>query len=177
MTWWSLSKRQVYSRRDRSRRVSSPPAISTIGIANVMTIPDSLPETCNFGAQELIATITLTSKTIKQEIRAMNHGLSNFLGAIAAWLCLAPIAFARKTLSMPGIASTPAHHIVNLSLFLIWIAGGIFLVVGGSLAFAPFKFRIRKSDPSSRPAQVNRSTELDWAWTVIPVLVLMLFLA
>lgn len=107
----------------------------------------------------------------------MSHGLSNFFGAGAAWLCLEPVAFAREPLSMPGTlapAFTPAHHIVNLSLFLIWITGGIFLVVGGFLAYAPFRFRARRSDPLSGLARVDRSTEIDLAWTVIPLLVLVL---
>jgi cytochrome c oxidase subunit 2 len=113
------------------------------------------------------------SKRNQQEIQTMRHGLSNFLGAIAAWLCLAPVAFARNPLSMP----TATHGIANLSLFLIWITGGIFLVVGGFLAFEPPRFRARKSDPLSAPSQVHRSMEINLTWTVIPVMVLLLFLA
>jgi len=110
----------------------------------------------------------------------MSHGVSNFLGAIVAWLCLAPVAFARGPLSVPSTLThgyTAAHYIANLSLFLIWIAGGIFLAIGGLLAFAPFRFRACKSDTLSWPARVYQSTEIDLAWTVIPVLVLALFLA
>ena len=110
----------------------------------------------------------------------MNCGLSNCLGAIAAWLCLAPVAFARQPLAMPGSLApvfTPVHHIVNLSFHLIWAAGGIFLVVGGFLTFAPPRGRARKSDKLSGPAQVYRGTEIDLAWTVIPLLVLVLLLA
>jgi cytochrome c oxidase subunit 2 len=116
----------------------------------------------------------------KRGMQTMSHGLSTFSGAIAAWLCLAPVAFAREPLSMLGTltpASTPAHSIASFSLFLVWCAGGIFLLVGGLLAFAPFRLRARKPDPSSGPAQVCRNTEIDLAWTVIPVLVLVLFLA
>lgn len=109
----------------------------------------------------------------------MSNGLSNCLGAIAAWLCLAPVAFARESLSMPASLApgfTPTHHIVSLSFFLIWATGGIFLVVGGLLAFASPRFRARKSDPLSGPAPVYRGTETDLAWTVIPLFVLALFL-
>jgi cytochrome c oxidase subunit II len=110
----------------------------------------------------------------------MSRSLSNCLGAIAAWLCLAPVALAREALLIPRTfapAFTLAHLIVNLPLFLIWIAGGVFLLVGGLLAFAPCRFRARKSDPLSGLAQAHRSTEVDLAWTVIPVLVLVLLLA
>ena len=103
----------------------------------------------------------------------MGRGFSNFWGAIAAWLCLAPVAFARARLSIPSTlapaSAAPAHYIANLSVFLIWITGGIFLVVGGLLTFAPFKFRACKADPSPGPTRVYRSAEIDLAWTVIPV--------
>lgn len=110
----------------------------------------------------------------------MRHGISNFLGAIAAWLCLAPVALAYEPFSMPSTlapAATPSHYVPNQYLLLIWITGGIFLVVGGLLAFAPFRLRTPKSDSLSRLAQAYRNTEIDLTWTVIPVLVLVLFLA
>ena len=40
-------------------------------------------------------------------------------------------------------ASTPAHQIFNLSIFVIALTGGIFLVVGGLLVIALFRFRAR----------------------------------
>ena len=110
----------------------------------------------------------------------MNHGLSNFFGAIAAWLCLAPVAFARAPLSMPSALApglTADEHIANLSLFLIWITGGIFFVVGGLLAFTPSGVRAGRSGRISGLVRVHRSIEVDLAWTMIPVLVLVLFLA
>jgi cytochrome c oxidase subunit 2 len=74
-------------------------------------------------------------------------------------------------------ASTPAHQIFNLSIFVIALTGGIFLVVGGLLVIALFRFRARKNDPLSEPAQIYGSTQIELAWTVIPVLiVVVLFL-
>jgi cytochrome c oxidase subunit 2 len=74
-------------------------------------------------------------------------------------------------------ASSSAHQIFDLSLFVTAITGGIFLVVGGLLAFALFKFRARPSDSSAEPAQIYGSSQIELAWTVIPVLiVVVLFL-
>jgi cytochrome c oxidase subunit 2 len=84
----------------------------------------------------------------------------------------------QTTPSILAPASTPAHEIYDLSLFVLSITGGIFLVVGGLLAFAIIRYRARKSDPHSEPAQIYGSTQVELAWTVIPVLVVVvLFLA
>jgi cytochrome c oxidase subunit 2 len=75
-------------------------------------------------------------------------------------------------------ASTPAHQIFNLSIFVVAITGGIFLVVGGLLAIALYRFRARKTDAEGEPAQIYGSTQIELAWTVIPVMiVVILFLA
>jgi cytochrome c oxidase subunit 2 len=68
-------------------------------------------------------------------------------------------------------ASTPAHQVFDLSVFVVAITGGIFLVVGGLLAVALYRFRARKTDPLGEPAQIYGSTQIELAWTVIPVLV------
>ncbi len=74
-------------------------------------------------------------------------------------------------------ASTPAHQIFDLSIFVVTMTGGIFLLVGGLLAIALFRFRARKTDPSVEPAQIYGSTQIELAWTVIPLLiVVVLFL-
>jgi cytochrome c oxidase subunit II len=74
-------------------------------------------------------------------------------------------------------ASTPAHQIFDLSIFVLAVTGGIFLVVGGLLAIALFRFRARRSDPRGEPAQIYGSTQIELAWTVIPLLiVVVLFL-
>jgi cytochrome c oxidase subunit 2 len=74
-------------------------------------------------------------------------------------------------------ASTPAHQIFDLSIFVVTITGGIFVVVGGLLAIALFRFRARKTDPAGEPAQIYGSTQIELAWTVIPLLiVVVLFL-
>jgi cytochrome c oxidase subunit 2 len=89
-------------------------------------------------------------------------------------------SIAQDALPTPSIlapASTPAHEIYALSQFVLVITGAIFVVVGGLLAFVVIKFRARKTDALQEPAQIYGSTQVELAWTVIPVLiVVVLFL-
>jgi len=73
--------------------------------------------------------------------------------------------------------STPANSILHLSWFVLAITGGIFLTVGGLLAWVLIRYRARKTDDESEPAQIYGSTQVELAWTVIPILiVVVLFL-
>jgi cytochrome c oxidase subunit 2 len=96
-------------------------------------------------------------------------------------LCLGALpALAEGPQATPSIwapVSTPAHEIYGLSLFVLTITGTIFAVVAGMLTFVIVKFRARESDAQQEPAQVYGSTQVELAWTVIPVLiVVVLFL-
>jgi cytochrome c oxidase subunit II len=97
----------------------------------------------------------------------------------AAWLLLtSPLLIAQGTTpSTFAPASTPAHQIFDVSIFVVTLTGGIFVVVGGLLAITLYRFRARKTDPLGEPAQIYGSTQIELAWTVIPVLiVVVLFL-
>jgi cytochrome c oxidase subunit 2 len=97
----------------------------------------------------------------------------------AAWLLLTSSMLTAQgtTPSTLAPASTPAHQIFDLSIFVVAITGGIFLVVSGLLAIVLYRFRARKDDPVGEPAQIYGSTQIELAWTVIPVLiVVVLFL-
>jgi cytochrome c oxidase subunit 2 len=75
-------------------------------------------------------------------------------------------------------ASTPADAIVDLSYFVVAVAAGIFVAVAGLLVYAVVQFRTETDDDHAEPAQVYGSNEVEIAWTVIPVLiVIVLFLA
>jgi cytochrome c oxidase subunit II len=75
-------------------------------------------------------------------------------------------------------ASTPAQSIFDLSVFVLEVTTAIFVVVFSLLAYAVVKFRKRTTTDGREPAQVYGSTQLELAWTVIPVLiVVVLFLA
>src|SRR6516165_2478742 len=74
-------------------------------------------------------------------------------------------------------ASTPAHSIHVLYLFVLAVTGAIFLVVFGMLMYAAVKYRSRPED-KGEPPQIYGSDQLELAWTVIPVLIVMvLFLS
>jgi len=74
-------------------------------------------------------------------------------------------------------ASTPAHEIKTLALFTLSITGAIFFVVGGLLTYAIIKYRGKDTDRLSEPPQIYGSTQIELAWTVIPILiVIVLFL-
>jgi len=74
--------------------------------------------------------------------------------------------------------STPAQSIFELSLLVLAVVGAIFVIVSGLLAYASVKFRKRKDDDGREPAQVYGSSQVELAWTITPVvIVLVLFLA
>jgi cytochrome c oxidase subunit 2 len=73
--------------------------------------------------------------------------------------------------------STPAESIFGLSVFVFSIVAVIFVVVFALLAYAVVRFRSQGSH-STEPAQIYGSTQVELAWTVIPVLIVVaLFLA
>src|SRR6478609_7766608 len=75
-------------------------------------------------------------------------------------------------------ASTPAKSIADLSVFVLVITGIIFVVVFALLVYSVAKFRGRATDAGREPAQVYGSTQIELAWTIIPILVVVvLFLA
>ncbi len=74
--------------------------------------------------------------------------------------------------------STPAESISHLSHFVLGITGLIFLIVFSLLSYVVVKFRSRVAGAEREPAQVYGSTQIELAWTVIPILiVVVLFMA
>src|SRR6204780_4135016 len=96
---------------------------------------------------------------------------------LAAGLCTAT----PQDNSVPSIFdshSTPADSIRHLSLFVLSVTGLIFIVVFSLLSYVVVKFRSRATDTDREPAQVYGSTQIELAWTIIPILiVVVLFLA
>jgi cytochrome c oxidase subunit II len=74
--------------------------------------------------------------------------------------------------------STPADDAYRLSLLVLKVTGIIFAVVSALLMYVIIRFRSRSGTRTHEPAQVYGSTQIELAWTVMPVLVvIILFLA
>src|SRR5216684_1658028 len=97
---------------------------------------------------------------------------------LAARVCVASPPGNHTIPSIFDPHSTPAESIRHLSHFVLGITGLIFLVVFSLLSYAALKFRRRVADAEREPAQVYGSTQIELAWTIIPILiVVVLFLA
>src|SRR5271170_1367906 len=99
-----------------------------------------------------------------------------FWSAITAWARAKAPSSHGTNIFAP--ASTPAKSIADLSVFVLVITGIIFVVVFALLVYSVVKFRGRGTDAGREPAQVYGSTQIELAWTIIPILiVVVLFLA
>ena len=91
---------------------------------------------------------------------------------------LGRVAVAQSPTNIFAPAATPAHSIFNLSMLVLGITLGIFLIVAGMLLYALIRYRHKPDDSSLEPAQVYGSNQIEMSWTVIPILiVVMLFLS
>jgi cytochrome c oxidase subunit II len=104
---------------------------------------------------------------------------------LRAWLCLAmggraagQVLARLNPTSIFSPASTPARSIYDLSLLVLVVCAAIFVTVFSLLVYAVVKYRRRAGDDESEPPQIYGSNQIELAWTVIPVLiVVVLFLA
>src|SRR5262249_5282145 len=96
---------------------------------------------------------------------------------LAAGLCVADTPAQHPVPSIFYPRSTPAGAIRPLSFFLLTVTGFIFAGVFTLFAFAIFKFPSQSGDPGHEPAQVYGSTQIELAWTVIPILIVAVLFA
>ncbi len=114
------------------------------------------------------------------EVGAASRVRSALAVTCGAWAAAAHASL-RIDPATPSIfspASTPADSIYHLSVFVLVICTGIFLTVFSLLVYAVVKFRRRSDDDGCEPPQIYGSNQMELAWTVIPiVIVVVLFLA
>jgi len=118
-----------------------------------------------------------------QALRSTNSFARGPLAVLLSviWQASAVVGAVPPALSPTNIfasESTPAKSIAHLSVFVFVITGIIFVVVFTLLVYSIIKFRGRAGDAGREPAQVYGSTQIELAWTIIPILiVVVLFLA
>jgi len=115
-----------------------------------------------------------------------NSGANGWLSGCVRILvvsCWSTVALAQRTHSLSPTSifapvSTPARSIFGLSIFVLAVTAAIFVVVFTLLFYSVVKFRKRNSDDGREPPQVYGSNQVEIAWTVIPVLIVVaLFMA
>ncbi len=93
-------------------------------------------------------------------------------------LCVSGAAFGQSPTSIFDPAATPAHSVYGLSMLVLSVTLGIFLIVAGLMLYALIRYRHRPGDSDQEPAQIYGSNQIELSWTVIPILiVVMLFLS
>jgi cytochrome c oxidase subunit 2 len=106
----------------------------------------------------------------RQRYRLMSLVL---LGLVPLLLAAAP----SQNLNIFDPVSPPAREVRDLFLLVLFITGGIFLLVEGMLLYIIFRFRRRRDAPATEPPQIYGSKPIEIAWTVGPaIVVFVLFL-
>jgi cytochrome c oxidase subunit 2 len=73
--------------------------------------------------------------------------------------------------------STPTSAIVDLSMLVLSVTGVIFVAVASLLIYAVVKFRATPANADREPAQVYGSTQIELAWMIMPVLIVLVLFA
>jgi cytochrome c oxidase subunit II len=95
---------------------------------------------------------------------------------ILAVFCFPPTVFGQATggslspTTIFALASTSAQPIFELSLFMLSITAAIFVVAVALLVYSVVKL-MRPEDDDRQPPQVYGSNQVDFASTLIPVLI------
>jgi cytochrome c oxidase subunit II len=70
--------------------------------------------------------------------------------------------------------SGPADILCQIAALVLIICAGIFLIVGGLIVYAAWRYRRRgPEDDHSEPAQVYGSAAIELAWTVPPIMIVL----
>lgn len=106
--------------------------------------------------------------------------LANGRGGTLIWIIVAGLAIVFgglliATLSpslLPIAGSAEAQQIDGLFQFMLAIGGMVFLLVQGVIAFSVLRFRA-KSDETADGPPIHGNTTLEFIWTIIPAIIVM----
>ena len=102
------------------------------------------------------------------------------VAALSGSLLSAPVARAqdstiRAIQNIFDPLSAPAETLYQISYLVLAVCAGIFLVVGGLLTYAIIRYRRRgPEDDHEEPPQVYGSAAIELAWTVPPILIVVM---
>ena len=89
---------------------------------------------------------------------------------------LVHIMFADGVTNIFSPLSQPAQEIKESSMLVLAVCGVIFIVVAGLLLYAIVRFRHRAGDELSEPPQVYGSNQIELAWTILPLLIVLVLI-
>ena len=72
--------------------------------------------------------------------------------------------------------STPAMMEASLAKFVLALSLVVFLVVAGLIAYSVARFRAPAAEQSSEPPQVYGSAQVEAAWTVVPLIIIIVLM-
>jgi cytochrome c oxidase subunit 2 len=126
-------------------------------------------------ARRLLCASTLHSKTVERT-RSLVRAARAIASALTIFVLTSRISFADPKIPypVPNIFrpdSTPADSILRLSILVLVICAVIFVIVFCLLVYSVTKYRERDANKGSEPPQVYGSDQVELAWTVIPVLI------
>ena len=149
-------------------------ALASYPMPKAERMEPAIKEAVSVNGRRDMSMLKMKSSTVRFLVRTI---LLLFLSSIALWAS-EPKGSSSHGTNIFAPASSPAKSIADLSVFVLVITGIIFLVVFVLLVYSVIKFRGRATDAGREPAQVYGSTQIELAWTIIPILiVVVLFLA
>ncbi|MCH2170191.1 cytochrome c oxidase subunit II [Myxococcota bacterium] len=110
-------------------------------------------------------------------LAALSRTSGFVVGALTAALPVAMYAADASSTQTPSIfdpRSTQTTEILAYSTLVLGICAVIFTVVTALIAYAVIRYRARPGDDGREPAQIYGSNPLELAWTVIPVVVVVI---
>ena len=72
--------------------------------------------------------------------------------------------------------STPAVKEADLAKMVLVLSAVVFVVVAGLMAYSLVRFRAGRGDQGTEPPQVYGSTQVEAAWTVIPIIIVIVLM-
>jgi cytochrome c oxidase subunit 2 len=72
--------------------------------------------------------------------------------------------------------TTPGVQVLNIATLTLAVTGVIFVIVAGLLIYILVRFRRRPDEDRQEPPQVYGSTQIEAAWTVLPILIVFVLL-